>query len=98
MADAAAPAKGLADFGKKVGPFPLGVWLAGRRGPGLVLPAAASQGRRRHPGGDHSRQTGYGTDPAGNTGYIDPSTGYVYGSAEDISALAVSGPGRRELL
>ncbi len=29
-----------------------------------------------------------GTDAAGNTGVIDPSTGYVYGSAEDSAALA----------
>jgi hypothetical protein len=91
MADTAAPAKGLgAQLGKKVGPFPLGVWLAGgvgviwylrkkQAGSGSSTPAATTS------------QTGYGTDPAGNTGYIDPSTGYVYGSAEDIAALQSQG-------
>ena len=32
-----------------------------------------------------------GTDPAGNTGIIDPATGYVYGSSEDSAALAAAG-------
>ena len=31
--------------------------------------------------------TGQQTDPAGNVGTIDPQTGYVYGSPEDIQAL-----------
>lgn len=89
MADAAAPAKGL-DFGKKIGPFPLGVWLAG--GVGLVWYYRQQQAKSGTgtPAATTS-QTGYGTDPAGNTGYIDPSTGYVYGSAEDISALQNQG-------
>jgi hypothetical protein len=29
-----------------------------------------------------------GTDPAGNTGTIDPATGFVYGSPEDLAVLA----------
>jgi len=34
-----------------------------------------------------------GTDPAGNTGTIDPATGFVYGSPEDLAVLAgSSGP------
>lgn len=36
---------------------------------------------------------GTGTDPAGNTGPIDPATGYVYGSPEDLSASGTSGAG-----
>lgn len=32
--------------------------------------------------------SGTGTDPAGNTGVIDPATGYVYGSPQDQAALA----------
>jgi hypothetical protein len=33
---------------------------------------------------------GTSTDPAGNTGVIDPATGYVYGSPEDTAGLAAS--------
>jgi Fibronectin type III domain len=86
--ETAAAGKGLgATLGKKVGPFPLGVWAAGgvgaiwylRKKQGSGSPAAAQS------------QTGYGTDPAGNTGYIDPQSGYVYGSAEDIAALQSQG-------
>lgn len=33
------------------------------------------------------------TDPAGNTGIIDPATGYVQGSAEDTAALAAQQSG-----
>lgn len=33
---------------------------------------------------------GQQTDPAGNVGTIDPSTGYVYGSPEDTAALAAA--------
>lgn len=33
---------------------------------------------------------GTATDPAGNTGVIDPATGYVYGSTQDTAALQTS--------
>jgi hypothetical protein len=33
---------------------------------------------------------GTATDPAGNTGVIDPATGYVYGSPQDTAALQTS--------
>ncbi|HEV2256834.1 MAG TPA: hypothetical protein VGS06_27180, partial [Streptosporangiaceae bacterium] len=33
---------------------------------------------------------GTATDPAGNTGTIDPATGYVYGSPQDTAALQTS--------
>lgn len=92
MAETAAAGKGIgATLGKKVGPLPLGIWLAA--GGGLYLyfrhqqQAAASAS---NPAATQS-QTGYGTDPAGNTGYIDPQSGYVYGSAEDIAALQNQG-------
>jgi hypothetical protein len=92
MADtASASAKGIgATLSRKVGPLPLGVWLAGgvaavwyyekKQGSSSATTPAATQSA-----------TGYGTDPAGNVGYIDPETGYVYGSAEDISALQSQG-------
>jgi len=95
MADTAAPAKGLgATLAKKVGPFPLGVWLAG--GIGLLWyyekKSGSGSGAASAAGSASTQSTsGYGTDPAGNIGYIDPQTGYVYGSAEDISALQNEG-------
>lgn len=76
---------------KKVGPLPLGVWLAIGLGVWWYLRKQQSQ---TGPGGtaaNGTTATGYGTDPAGNTGYIDPSTGYVYGSAEDVAALQSQG-------
>ena len=77
---------------RKVGPLPLGVWLA--IGLGVWWYLRKQQAGKTGPGGtaaDGTTQTGYGTDPAGNTGYIDPSTGYVYGSAEDVAALQSQG-------
>lgn len=87
---AAAGGKGLGEtLKKKVGPLPLGVWLAA----GIVAVwyfRKQQAGQSANPAAQQS-QTGYGTDPAGNTGYIDPQTGYVYGSAEDIAALQSQG-------
>lgn len=37
-----------------------------------------------------SAAAGTSTDPAGNTGVIDPATGYVYGSPEDLAAAQTS--------
>lgn len=34
--------------------------------------------------------SGVQTDPAGNVGVIDPATGYVYGSTQDVAALQTS--------
>lgn len=46
------------------------------------------------PGKSTSTQpAGSGTDPAGNTGLIDPSTGYVYGTPEDLAALNAANAG-----
>jgi LysM repeat protein len=33
------------------------------------------------------------TDPAGNVGVIDPATGFVYGSPEDLAAISAGGQG-----
>jgi hypothetical protein len=86
-----APAgKGLgATLQKKVGPFPLGIWLAA--GLGIYLYYRHQQSQQSASPAAQQSQTGYGTDPAGNTGYIDPQSGYVYGSAEDIAALQSQG-------
>ena len=90
MAETAAAGKGLgATLGKKVGPFPLGVWAAG--GIGAIWYFRKQQAKSSANPAATQSQTGYGTDPAGNTGYIDPSSGYVYGSAEDIAALQSQG-------
>ena len=84
MADAPAKAGSPVEaLKKKVGPLPLGVWLAAGIGIWWYL-------RKKQSGaapGTASTQAGYGTDPAGNTGYIDPQTGYVQGSPEDLAAL-----------
>jgi hypothetical protein len=91
MAEAAAPAKGLgATLSKKVGPFPLGVWAAAGLAGVWYYERKKTAAASSNPAAAQS-QTGYGTDPAGNTGYIDPQSGYVYGSAEDIAALQSQG-------
>lgn len=63
-----------ARLGKKIGPLPLGVWLLIAAGIFYYV------SKRNSTGG------GGQTDPAGNTGSINPATGYVYGSAEDQAA------------
>jgi hypothetical protein len=71
---------------RKVGPLPLAVWLVA--GVGIYWYFS-----RRQAAGSGSTAQGPGnqTDPAGNTGYIDPSTGYVYGSPEDTAGLQQAG-------
>lgn len=70
-------------LGKKVGPLPLGVWIAA-----AVVIFYFVYKRNGASGGSGGPQT----DPAGNVGTINPQTGYVYGSTEDQSALG-SGSG-----
>lgn len=90
---AEAPAKGIgATLGKKVGPLPLGAWVAIGGVAWWYFNKQNNSGSGSNPAASSAAaQTGYGTDPAGNTGYIDPSTGYVYGSAEDVAALQSQG-------
>lgn len=61
----------------KIGPLPAWVWLA-------VF--AAIWWYFQHKDSAGAGTAGQQTDPAGNTGVIDPETGYVYGSPEDIAA------------
>jgi hypothetical protein len=71
---------------RKVGPLPLGVWLVAAIAIYWYMSrrsASSSGGAAQGPGNQ--------TDPAGNTGYIDPSTGYVYGSPEDTAQLQAEG-------
>lgn len=81
MAEATAAKKGLGFLGQKAGPLPLWVWLSG--GLGLVY---YYQKQNAKPAGS-TATTGTATDSAGNTGVIDPQTGYVYDSPQDIAAL-----------
>lgn len=67
----------------KVGPLPAGVWIA----------AAALIFWYLKKKNASTGTTGTSTDPAGNTGPIDPKTGYVYGTPADQSALGGIGGG-----
>lgn len=71
----------LGAFKQKVGPLPLYLWI----GAGLLLWWYV---RRNQAASTAAGANGSQTDPAGNTGTIDPSTGYVYGTPEDTAALA----------
>lgn len=62
---------------KKIGPLPAGIWALALVGAWLYL----------HKRGGGGGTAGVATDPAGNTGTIDPATGYVAGSPQDTSAL-----------
>lgn len=72
--------KGLkATLMKKVGPLPLAAWIA-------IAAVIVWYTRQKSTG-----SAGQATDAAGNVGTINPATGYVYGSAEDVAAGAGSG-------
>ena len=64
---------------KKLGPLPVWVW-------GIAAVAIFWYLQK----GKGTTATATQTDPAGNTGTIDPATGYVYGSSEDQAALGSS--------
>lgn len=85
MAEGEVAATGSRNLGEvlktKIGPAPLGVWAAVGLGIFLYLQ------RKKAAAGTGSGQQ---IDPAGNTGTIDPATGYVYGTTEDRTALAQS--------
>ena len=61
----------------KIGPLPAVAWIA-------IAAVIFWYVSKKNSG---SGASGQGTDPAGNVGSINPSTGYVYGSAEDKAAL-----------
>lgn len=63
-------------LGRKIGPLPLAVWLV------LAAGVFWYVSKRNKASGAAAQ-----TDPAGNTGSIDPQTGYVYGSPQDQAAL-----------
>ncbi len=72
-------AKGGLDFLKhKVGPLPVGVWGVF----GLIVFLIVQRQQKKTSGG-----TGTATDAAGNQGAIDPATGFVYGTPEDLASL-----------
>lgn len=81
----------IADFvTRKVGPFP--VWAYGLLFVGAWYylerrKSAAASSTSAAAGTTVAAASTIGTDPAGNTGEIDPETGYVYGSSEDLAAL-----------
>lgn len=72
--------KGLGFLTQKAGPLPLWGWLAAGLGIWWYL-------NKNNKTPNTAGQPGTATDPAGNTGIIDPLTGYVYDSPQDISAL-----------
>ncbi len=75
-APAAAGGKGLEFLKHKAGPLPVGVWIVAAAGIWWYFQHKKS-----------GAAAGTATDPAGNTGVIDPRTGYVYGSTQDTAAL-----------
>lgn len=80
MAEATAGGKSAFAFlAKKAGPLPIGVWLVALLGLWWYF-------NHKSAGSGSGSQT----DPAGNTGVINPQTGYVYGSPEDKAALAAN--------
>lgn len=94
MAEGDAPAAGgKLDFLKqKVGPLPLWVWLAAGLAVVYYIKEKQSGGglSSLFGGGTASATPNQQTDPAGNIGTIDPATGYVYGTPEDLAALAAN--------
>jgi hypothetical protein len=66
-------------------------------GGAVVLVAAVVWYRKRKAASLAASSGGITTDPAGNVGVLDPATGFVYGSAEDQSALADLGTGTGNL-
>jgi hypothetical protein len=77
---------------RKVGPLPVAAWA----GIAIVVwyivrkktSSASTSSTTVATGTPAGTEPGTeGTDPAGNTGLIDPATGYVYGTPEDLAAL-----------
>lgn len=86
MAEEEAAGSGMSGlFKKKIGGIPVPVLL----GLGVLIYIYL----KKKQSGSTSSTAASQTDPAGNVGLIDPSTGYVYGSAEDTAALAANNNG-----
>lgn len=83
---ARAAGKGIDALKQKVGPLPLYVWLVA----GVAIWWYFSRKNAVSSGTGAPNQQ---TDPAGNIGAIDPATGYVYGTPEDLAALASNNAG-----
>lgn len=82
-AEAAAAGSGLSELAKrKIAGLPAIAWVG--------IAALVFWYVKKKQG---STTTGPQTDPAGNTGTIDPATGYAYGTAADQSALASQSAG-----
>lgn len=71
---------------QKVGPLPLWAWL----GLGGVVWWYVQKSSATKSGATATNQQ---TDPAGNVGTIDPATGYVDGTPEDLASLAAQNSG-----
>lgn len=82
---------------RKIGPFPVWVYVVLLGGAYWYLKrkqsASSAAAAGANAAGSAATTPNYGTDPAGNTGYIDPSSGYVQGSSEDLASLAQSNTG-----
>lgn len=87
MAETEAAAEGagsiLDALKTKLGPLPAGAWLGIA---GVVFWYVSRKKGSKSTGGAQ-------TDAAGNTGTIDPATGYVYGSPQDAAGLAANSAG-----
>jgi LysM repeat protein len=84
-------------FTRKIGPLPVGVWAIAGVGIWWFVSkkktAASATSSTTATGTPQGTEPGTeGTDPAGNTGLLDPSTGYVYGTPEDLAALDQNNP------
>jgi len=80
MAEEAAAGKSLDFLKNKVGPLPLGIWMIVGLGVFLYV-------QHRQSSSSKTSGAGTATDAAGNQGAIDPATGFVYGSSEDLASL-----------
>jgi len=90
MAEGEATTKKATDFlTRKVGPLPLFVWL----GAGVVIWYVIESRKSASSSSSATAAANQQTDPAGNVGTIDPATGYVYGTPEDLAALAANNSG-----
>jgi hypothetical protein len=93
MADADAVATGGKKAGdfltQKVGPLPLWTWAIA----GAAIYLWFRNQQQASASASASAVPNQQTDPAGNIGTIDPATGYVYGTPEDLAALAANNAG-----